>query len=178
MSYARNQRRRLKLQLLQDLDQNLATRHCGECTACCTVLTVAELDKPGGEPCPHAVQGCSIYDRRPKACRDYQCLWRAGIGSLEQRPDRIGIVFTPVDPGMPGHPGVRVHELWPGAFEECGPFLLEVAQRLVLLLIRDDLPKKVMGPEHLVLGMKAQIQEIYRLNAEARGQRLLGANSG
>jgi hypothetical protein len=52
-------------------------KSCGTCTLCCKVLTVTELDKPGGVWCASCKPGvgCSIYEDRPPSCRDFACLW-------------------------------------------------------------------------------------------------------
>ena len=70
-------------------------RECGSCTACCAILGVAELHKPVNVECPHVcAQGCSIYDTRPRTCRDWSCDWRNGfLPGEEQRPDKLGVIF-------------------------------------------------------------------------------------
>jgi hypothetical protein len=173
----RKERRRLKVTHGQQLDRMLAERKCAACTGCCTVLAIEELDKPAGVPCQHLSSdggGCGIYETRPKACREYDCGWRLGVGTLEQRPDRMGVVMSPIAPGLPGHPGAVVHELWPDAFDDAQAFLADVARGLVLLLIRDDLIKRVMGPEDRIHGMKSEMEVLRRLNAETRAAKGLG----
>lgn len=54
--------------------------HCQDCTGCCTVFEVKEVDKAFGEPCKHLGPtlfgpGCQIYNERPDACKRYVCLW-------------------------------------------------------------------------------------------------------
>jgi hypothetical protein len=52
-------------------------RRCGECSLCCRLLDVKEL-KPTGQWCPHCQPGqggCTIYQNRPRVCRDYACAW-------------------------------------------------------------------------------------------------------
>lgn len=76
----------------------LSDRDCGDCTICCTVLTVDTPDfgKPGGTPCVHlASHGCSIHATRPHICRTWFCAWRR-VASLpdEARPDRSGILVS------------------------------------------------------------------------------------
>ena len=164
----RKARRRLKVHLEKRLDSIIASRPCGECTACCDVLTVEELQKPAGTLCRHASPaGCACYENRPKVCREYLCLWKVGCGTLEQRPDRLGVVITPTEPGMQGYPGNWVHELWPDAFRDAGPLLLQLSRSIVLLLIRDGIPKSIMGPEDVVRGMSTLIAEVQQLNQEA-----------
>jgi hypothetical protein len=164
----RKTRRRLKVVLERRLDATIAGRTCAECSACCTALDIPQLDKPAGEPCRYLgpMGGCSIYDERPKLCREYLCGWRIGIGDL--RPDQVGVVITPTRPGAPGYPGMIVHELWPDAFSDAREYLVDLASRLVLVLVRDGRPLTIAGPDHLVMGMKSQIEGIQRENAELR----------
>lgn len=58
-------------------DAPSAIRHCDGCTMCCRVMGIAELDKPAGVWCPHAVVGrsCRIYEARPTECRTFNCLY-------------------------------------------------------------------------------------------------------
>lgn len=54
--------------------------HCADCDGCCRVFEVKEVDKAFGEPCKHLGRtpngpGCTIYDSRPMACKNYVCLW-------------------------------------------------------------------------------------------------------
>jgi len=76
----------------------LADRSCGDCTACCTVLTVDTPDfkKTAGRPCVHlAGRGCAIHAVRPHICRTWFCAWRR-IARLpdEARPDRSGLLVS------------------------------------------------------------------------------------
>jgi hypothetical protein len=52
-------------------------RQCGNCSLCCKVLGVPELDKHKDDWCPHfaAGAGCSIYGNRPSSCRNFACRW-------------------------------------------------------------------------------------------------------
>lgn len=77
-------------------------RDCGTCSACCTALAVHKLDKPTYTPCVHQCgDGCGIYNQRPGACRDFQCLWLQGHLGEEDRPDKLGVIFCATD-----HPDV------------------------------------------------------------------------
>lgn len=75
-------------------------RSCGTCAECCTWLGIEELRKWTGQTCKH-LDGrnpsarCSIYESRPKACVEYYCLWRAGFGPEELKPDKSGMLLTP-----------------------------------------------------------------------------------
>lgn len=92
---------------------------CGDCTACCTVLPIAELDlqKPAGRPCPNlGEKGCKLFffKKLPQLCREYFCLWRQvdWLGSLPlYRPDRLGVIF------QTGYQGLALFEVFKGALE-------------------------------------------------------------
>jgi hypothetical protein len=91
---------------------HVAGRECGECTACCIVLAVGELEKPSYTPCTHCTTaGCGIYTSRPFTCRGWSCEWwlgRLGLSEVE-RPDKLGLMFTFDDDS------IIVYETWPGA---------------------------------------------------------------
>lgn len=76
----------------------LANRSCGDCTACCTVLTVDTPDfkKPPETPCIHlSSRGCGIHAVRPDICRTWFCVWRR-VAALPDwaRPDRSGLLVS------------------------------------------------------------------------------------
>lgn len=53
-------------------------RSCGDCSLCCKLLGIAELEKPAGKWCPHCDPGkarCRSYDDRPMTCRTFACGW-------------------------------------------------------------------------------------------------------
>lgn len=76
----------------------LPDRECGDCTECCTVLTVDTPDfkKPAGTPCVNlTARGCSIHAVRPTICRTWFCGWRRVAGLPEEaRPDRSGLLVS------------------------------------------------------------------------------------
>jgi hypothetical protein len=55
----------------------MTARQCGDCSLCCKVLGIAELDKPKDTWCPNFVAGtgCRIYSDRPPSCRNFACSW-------------------------------------------------------------------------------------------------------
>jgi hypothetical protein len=75
----------------------LPDRSCGTCTLCCKVVSVLEIDKPGGVWCPHCVSGkrCAIYQSRFFSCRVFYCQWmlEQGLGP-EWKPDRAKFVLV------------------------------------------------------------------------------------
>lgn len=69
------------------------TRRCGNCSLCCTLAGVQELEKPPFTRCRHLRVngcGCGIYPDRPKACREFACGWLQGNFDERFRPDKIG----------------------------------------------------------------------------------------
>lgn len=71
-------------------------RSCDDCDLCCTAVGVREIDKAAAEPCKHLCgepgQSCGIYDRRPRTCREFYCMWRV----LRDVP----VEFAPKDCGF------------------------------------------------------------------------------
>ena len=73
-------------------------RPCGECSLCCNLLSIEELEKPEHVWCRYFAKGvgCSIHPERPQVCRDFQCLWTFAAPLDERwRPDRCGFVMRP-----------------------------------------------------------------------------------
>lgn len=89
-----------------------AERSCGECGACCKLLSAPSLNKPARKWCTHfrRGRGCEIYVDRPAECRGFNCGWllTPALGD-EWRPDRAGFlmhqdegrVIVEVDPSTP-----------------------------------------------------------------------------
>jgi hypothetical protein len=52
-------------------------KQCGDCSLCCKIMAIPELDKPKDAWCDHVIkkQGCGIYETRPQSCRMFKCLW-------------------------------------------------------------------------------------------------------
>ena len=69
---------------------------CGDCSFCCKVLEIEELEKPAGPWCPFCLDGhgCSTYPTRPDVCREFECLWKGDRGLTPLlRPDRVGTLL-------------------------------------------------------------------------------------
>lgn len=72
-------------------------RTCSDCTMCCKILGVKELNKEPNENCVHcnAGKGCQIYETRPQTCREFNCLWLQNeLMPEEMRPDRTHVVLS------------------------------------------------------------------------------------
>lgn len=72
--------------------------NCGECTLCCTLLQVSELNKEAGESCKYCTTKCSIYLERPLACKEFSCAYhQMKKASSNLRPDNCGIIFEKLE---------------------------------------------------------------------------------
>jgi hypothetical protein len=92
----------------------VAGRECGDCSLCCKLMNVPELDKPCNVWCRHVVKGkgCGIHATRPEVCRGFYCRWMQdpALGP-EWKPSRSKMVLAHhgedrltvhVDPGATG----------------------------------------------------------------------------
>jgi len=104
-----------------------ATRECGSCRLCCKLLNVEQkgtlpgyedeppIRKPGWVWCREACdKGCRIYDARPKACREYSCLWLEGFWPDDFSPAEIGLVIHHENVDALGGATWHVYEKRPG----------------------------------------------------------------
>ena len=86
-------------------------KQCGDCSLCCKVLGIPELQKPKDSWCPNftAGIGCRIYDERPPSCRSFSCRWLTDLAmGPEWKPSickmvvdsRPGLFVVHVDPAV------------------------------------------------------------------------------
>jgi hypothetical protein len=145
----------------------MGKRECGTCSACCTSLGVPEIHKSAGQKCQQVKPGgggCEIYSRRPKACRDYECLWRSGSFAEIERPDQLGVSLDKTDgyrPDMfPGEGWAYIaREAVPGGFELARGFLTKLTETFVVVLIVEAAGKRVvLGPPAKVAKVNDAIQ--------------------
>jgi hypothetical protein len=76
------------------------TRTCDGCDLCCSAPPIHEFKKPPGQPCDKLCgepgRSCSIYEKRPQVCRQFQCLWRMTDRWLPEwaKPSEIGFLLS------------------------------------------------------------------------------------
>lgn len=126
----------------------VVNRHCGECTACCTLLGVPELEKARYTPCEHDTgKSCGIYEQRPPSCRAFQCIWLQGLVPLEERPDKTGIIWsvTVPKPGKPQYPVAM--EVTDGAskVEPALSMILKVTERTPVIIVNSSNKRRLVG---------------------------------
>jgi hypothetical protein len=109
--------------VLYDADRK-GTRRCGECTLCCKLLPVRELDKKANERCKHQRhgQGCTVYQKpaMPMACVYWSCRWLLEQDTKDlRRPDRSHYVIdvmpdyvTVVDNTTGAQTNIEVVQIW------------------------------------------------------------------
>ena len=74
---------------------------CGDCTACCTVLSVPEINKDAGVKCDKLCnKGCSIYKDRPDSCKHIKCAYLLSPWREEWRPDKSGLLVVAFNSGV------------------------------------------------------------------------------
>ncbi|WP_277984332.1 YkgJ family cysteine cluster protein [Sphingomonas faeni] len=141
----------------------LLNRECGDCTACCTELTVKtpEFAKPAGTPCIHLCdQGCGIHAVRPRICRTWFCVWRR-VASLPDaaRPDRSGLLVSLnfVDKPQTCLEGVSIHVRMLAGSDAiangmAAAVLDAVCDQLVPVWFSDGAEKMLMHPDNDVAG--------------------------
>jgi len=102
----------------------MSANHCGECTMCCKLLAINELEKPEGQWCPNCAIGsnCRIYETRPQSCRDFSCIWLESQSQRSPlpaalRPDRCKMVlsFAENRRDVLGHCDPARPDAWKGA---------------------------------------------------------------
>lgn len=129
-----------------------ASRSCGPCSLCCSVLRVDELAKPAGRDCVHQRRvgvdpaapagGCAIHETRPGICRAYACLWLQGGLEDDERPDETGGIVDLETTGIGLRLGIR--EASRGAFD-ASPALQAIAARY-----REQMPVRITDAEDVM----------------------------
>lgn len=129
---------------------SILKRECGSCSVCCEVAAVPELAKPALSRCVHAVEDkggcCWIFGRsdRPKICGKYSCAWLDGLGSDQDRPDRVGAMFSN-NVTERGHIGFAV-EIQPNAIHTTAKGMaVEFARKFPMPLIVSECGRKTAG---------------------------------
>jgi Fe-S-cluster containining protein len=97
-------------------------RSCGECTLCCSIQNIEELNKPEGVKCRHCNNGCTIYEDRPTVCREFNCLWKFRKlfkdKKNRRRPDRLGALIIPKENILGYSPGLQFNSLTKDTFNK------------------------------------------------------------
>jgi hypothetical protein len=144
-----------------------AKRRCGDCTLCCKVMAIEELEKPANSWCPHCKpgRGCAIYHGRPAECGNFSCLWLVNDLLDEQlKPNKSKFVLTASEDGIevrcdPGFPNAWRKE--PYASEIRGwaisgesndvTVVVIVGQRMILVTPDREFDLGIVGPDERIV---------------------------
>jgi hypothetical protein len=113
----KNKKKHRKLPIVGS--SNSGIRPCDGCTACCSVFGVEEISKDHWTACPNLNErGCSIYEARPTHCKGFYCLYQSGLGSSQERPDKLGVIFATTNgpTEFTGDLEIQAYEIYPNAF--------------------------------------------------------------
>lgn len=81
---------------------------CGDCTICCDVPPIPSMGKPANTMCGNCDNGCTIYNSRPKSCREFECCYATNDWNVALRPDNCGVMIVN-SPGI-GYEAILVKE--------------------------------------------------------------------
>lgn len=124
---------------------------CGTCTVCCSRFWInkdempwRDTDKQVGERCDKVAKNeCSIYDSRPKPCKNFECLWLqvsvlSKLGCpVEWRPDNIDLlVVTTYNEFGDNKFTFKVEELTENIFDNTDPIVKEYVDRIFDLSLK------------------------------------------
>lgn len=141
-------------------------RSCDECTLCCKLVGVSEIEKPPRQWCQHCNigEGCAIYDTRPESCKRFECFWYSNEwipNSL--RPDRCHFVMEGMQEANavlvildPDYPQAWRHGEAMKLFNQ----LMKVGISSVVSVSGNRQPEALLlapgvTPEHIMRGMEA-----------------------
>lgn len=141
----------------------LEKSECGECTACCTVMSVKSLHKPENSTCQHVCKtGCGIYEKRPTECGTYECFWLKSASTKLLRPDKLGVIFDIGETKF--GPTVYAREVWSGAFANDMARQLAVQLSIeydaVLLVTSPNGNRRMLFPKHKEHLAKASARQV------------------
>ena len=115
-------------------------KRCGQCSVCCKILAVKELDKKALEPCIYAKKAslpCQIYPSRPSSCQQFNCYWLYGELPNKARPDKSGVLLQKFTLKALDMPFMMVHEVWKGAAKR-SDIVSSFSTYLPVVVISDD----------------------------------------
>ena len=73
----------------------MQNRECGNCNMCCKLPEIPSINKKSYSWCKdcNIGEGCNIYNKRPKKCKDFVCLYLLGLTDL--KPNKCGFFIFP-----------------------------------------------------------------------------------
>jgi hypothetical protein len=153
-------------------------RVCGDCSLCCKVMAIEELDKPARSWCRHCApgQGCRIYDTRPAECRTFSCLWLSDARFGQHwKPNKSKLVLTASEDGIE----IRCDPAFPDAWRK-EPFRSEIQKLAVSGEAHDVTVLVIIGEKMILVTPEREFQlgvvgEDQRIVRELDGRRVVNA---
>ena len=159
----------------------LPPRECGDCTMCCKIMGIIELDKPPGIWCGHCkpARGCAIYESRPRECRTFVCGWLHSP-DLDERwkpsvckfllMDSDGDTQIVVDPARPDawkkEPYYSCFKAWAQrGLDEGAKVIVAIGKRAIVILPDRDVDLGIMEEGDRILTVPEETPLGYRYNA-------------
>jgi len=81
------------------MEKSNKSKECGDCTLCCELLQIPEINKPASVMCGDCIlsKGCGIYNSRPNSCRNFNCLYLDSDDmDISLRPNECRVTFEKV----------------------------------------------------------------------------------
>ena len=85
-------------------------RECGNCSLCCEVMAVEDINKKEYQKCENQGLGCRIHNEKPDQCKSFACAWLEGNIPYDLKPDNVGFFVT--SQGTEDYPLVSIHSKW------------------------------------------------------------------
>ena len=140
-----------------------AQRQCGDCSLCCKVLGIPELDKPKDSWCPNflAGTGCRIYADRPPSCHNFVCRWLSdSMMGPEWKPSvckmvvdsKLSLFVVHVDPAVSrpwrAEPYFSVLKRLSAQGLTKGTIVMAIERRRTIIILPDrEVDMGVIGPD-------------------------------
>lgn len=143
-------------------------RECGDCSMCCKIMEIPELNKPTGAWCEHVLKrrGCAIYETRPPSCAAFYCgylIWPMAGEHWLPRKCKMVIVMEDenrmaihVDPATPNVWRAEPHysdlKWWAQqAAQHDQQLVVSIARRMIALLPDSDIDLGFVDEDEVVL---------------------------
>jgi len=163
---------------------------CGDCRACCEVLSIEMEKRPSGEDylakpaykrCgfakPRGTNSCTIYADRPKVCSDFQCGWLKAGWNRKLKPSKSGLMTTiQENENKAGEFALCFYECVPGAWKRRSQRFAEIIQRTLQIPMRVAIIEygtgkwKVFTTEAICTTDHAKMLEVLHLMPKKEGK--------
>lgn len=129
---------------------------CGDCTLCCELMEIKELNKPAYQMCELCDNGCIVHPNHPRECQSFDCAWLQTKSHVELRPDKCGVIFEKLGDHI-FHGTIKPNtELSDTVRGQIHSF---INQGLTVFIKDGDTYMKFLGIGHTELEMEEEFQE-------------------